>query len=274
MKHVCLVLKCILIIVIVFFEACQNDTRVITEGEYTVKGNIKITSNDTLFEGPIEYYNKKGQIVSSSNFHYNYLNGLYRTYYDNGKVELESNYYYDKEHGESKVYDSTGKIIFKNNYYYGRELGSTYNYQNDSVYYYRFLSFDGWELYSCRYNKDSAAAIIENGSLLNYITNYKDVGGVTKIELFIYLVNPPHKKITYKIFDIDLDKADTSLVSKITVYDSADQFKILYLDVPKPQHKYYFKGDAFYPKENVTIENILEEKERDLRLPRARYSNN
>jgi hypothetical protein len=260
-----IVLVAILLLALI---ACKEGEKEIKKGEYTLKGNITIKDKDTIFEGPISYINKLGKVETIATYANDSLHGPYKNFFPDGSVEWETNYYYGLENGFARQFDSAGKIMAKNYNHFGRRLGSTYYYSAGNIYKYRFFTLEGAYVYWCDYiNSDS---MDESSRLLNYVTNYIQVYGEMKIELFIYLVNPPHKRITFKIFDVDTRTNDSTLVTEIPTFKSDDQFREIYLDILKPEHKYTVTGEAFYPKENITIRDILRAEEKELVLPGSR----
>ncbi len=255
-------------ITIVFFSlyylSCKNEphTKRIGYGEYSIEGDIKIAGKDTIFNGPISYYDKAGSLMAIVNFKDNKINGKAVDYYRNGKLKQEEEYENGVKNGITRVYDSTGKIISEINYFSGLMAGSQTTFHSDSAYVYKFVNLEDWPLYSCTYENNQA---VERGNLLNYFTHYIESNGEKKIQLFIYLLNPPHKEITYKLYYKDLKSNDSIVVQSLSYHDGF--FQILQLDIPKADHKYFFGVEAFYPKENVKVKDILKDYQKELKLP-------
>src|ERR1700677_4880420 len=204
--------KNISIIMMSFFccASCKNMGKEIKENGYSIRGDIKITATDTIFEGPIEYYNSANKLVEVSNYHENKRQGKSIIYYANGKIEEESYYIGGYKSGRNVLYDSLGKLIQKANFWNGLAVGSQEFYKSDSLQIYRFVSFEGIPLYRAEY--DWHKGLLESGSPLYYVSNYSDDDNLRRILLFIYIMNPPGEKLTYRIFDTDTTRKDTALI--------------------------------------------------------------
>jgi antitoxin component YwqK of YwqJK toxin-antitoxin module len=255
----------LVLFVCVLFLSCKHRIREIEYGNYVLKGNIQVIGKDTIFDGPIEYFNSHGRIVSRINYSDNKKNGKEISFYANGIPSQESNFYYDYENGISKLYDSMGRLVQQKTYYHGIPVGSIEEFRMDTFYSYRFENFEGIPLYRCQY--DTFGKIVESGNILNYVTNYGIIDGVEKVTVFLYLVDPPHKKISYKLFDVNLQNKDTILMKTVKSSTTSAPFAIIYLNIPPKNHKYHFEVEAFYPKENVLLKNILTAKESDFIMP-------
>jgi len=244
--------------------SCANDLRSkkIIYRNYYVKGDITFSGKDTVFNGPIEYYDKEGDLMSIINFKENSINGKAIDFYKNGKPKQEEEYSCGVKNGITKAYDSSGRIISEINFFAGLVAGRQIVYKSDSSYFYKFVNLEDWPLYSCRYENNQA---IENGNLLNYFTHYKEIDGIMKLELFIYLIDPPHKKLTYELYDKDIKKNDSTIVHSFT--QNLGFFQKIQLDIPKENHKYFFQVESFYPTENVRIKDVLKAYQKELRLP-------
>ena len=254
----------ILISSICSFFSCKTDLSTkIAYGQYFIEGNIKIIGQDTILNGHITFYDSTGNLVFITNYKDGIMNGLSKEFYKNKKIKQEVNYFYGIQHGITKDYDSTGEIIYQTNYFHGLKSGSQLSYRNDSCKLYAFSNFEDYILYSCNYINDST--IIETGGLLNYITYPIRVDSSNKIELFLYLIDPPHKKITYKLYDKNLQNQDSILVKQLSAQDGF--FSDLQVDRPTEGHKYYFTIEAFYPKQNKLFKNILREEKREVYIP-------
>jgi antitoxin component YwqK of YwqJK toxin-antitoxin module len=264
------VFKIILITLFSFILACGSDSesKQIKYGEFIVKGNIKIKDHDTIFDGPIEYFDTTGKLSTIINYSSNIKNGEFIDYYSNGKISQKAYYSQGNLHGIADFFDSSGKVIYESNSFYGIEVGPIKSFSEDTFKLYRFKNFEGVDLYRCGW--DSSKKIIEGGSLLNYVTNYfMDLDeGKLKMSLFIYLINPPHKHITYKLFDKNINAGDSTVIFKASSKDGF--FQKVYFDPPKDGHKFLWDVSAFYPSENILLKNILNEEERMLKLPTSR----
>lgn len=231
-----------------------------------MKGNISVVNGDTIFEGQIQYYDSSNKIVEVSEFQKNKRNGESVVFYPNGHVRQISTYIAGYKNGQSIAYNNVGKIVKKNNKYFGLDMGPVEFYQNDSLRAYEFLSVDGYPIYRAEY--DSGKGLLETGRLLCYVSTFSDDNKFRRIKIFLYLINPPGKALTYKIFDADLKSRDTFLVN--TFNSDQQTFAIFYVNLPKKNHKYLFKIEALYSNSGRVVENILKPEESDLVLPGAR----
>lgn len=247
--------------------ACGNKSKIkeIEYDGYTVKGNINFTNHDTIFEGPIEYFDKNGKLSTVINFTNNKRDGEYIDYHSNGKISQTANYSQGELHGIIKLFDSSGKLFYQANYFHGVEMGDRKKISKDTFSSYTFKSFEGLDVYKCGW--DSKNKIVENGGLLNYVTNYYMDPDVNKMKLsvFIYLINPPHKKVTYLLFDKNMNTGDSSLIHTTSAKNGC--FEKFYIEPQAENHRYLWDVQAYYPTEKITLKNILKEEERPLILP-------
>ena len=246
--------------------SCSNKNKLseISLGGYKVKGNIEVVKNDTIFAGPIEYYDSSGNLAERSEFHENKRQGLSTAYYPNGKVWQTKTYLDGYENGESITYDILGRITQKANSYYDLDMGSEEFYKYGSLTVYRFLSFEGYPIYRGEY--DTAKGLLETGRLLFYVSSYSDSDYKQRIKVFLYLMSPPGKALTYKVFDTDMKAKDTLLLYAFKKTDFKE-FTTFYLDLPKENHKYFFEVEAYYSNKQKTVNNILKPEDCDMVMP-------
>ena len=259
-----------LLFIFIALYACNGDREIsqIKQGDYIMKGTIKLVNGDTILDGTIKYFDLTGKLSSIINYNNNERDGAFIDYYGNGKISQRATYSRGKLNGVTQFFDSTGKIIYEVNCFYGIEVGAKKTFFNDTFKVYRFTNFEGLDLYRCRW--DSVHKIVERGNLLNYVTNYyldRDEEKL-KLSLLIYLINPPHKRITYKLYDKNSSSGDSTLIYEGSSKDGF--FQKVYFDPPKEMHKYLWNVEAYYPTENILIQNVLSEDERLLKLPSAR----
>ncbi len=232
----------------------------------TLQGDIQISGTDTSLEGAIETFDSAKRLVEVANYHDNKIQGKRVIYYSNGKPKQQSYYTSGQKAGKTTVYDSLGMVLEKVHFWNDRPLGSEELYKNGSLETYRFVSFEGIPLYRVRYN--DPAGLKETGSPLFYVSNFAQdaENGQTQIEVFLFLMNPPDRRLTYRLFDTDTVRKDTTYLETIKA-DSAQEFADFYLKLPVKDHKYFFEIEAFYPRIGVTVKNILRPDELDLIMP-------
>ena len=244
--------------------SCKNRMNEVIVDGYKVRGDIEVIKNDTIFDGPIEYYDSNNRLAERSEFHANKRQGISTAYYPNGKIWQIKTYLDGYENGESVTYDILGKITQKSNYYHDLDMGSEEFYKYGSLAVYRFLSFEGYPIYRGEY--DTAKGLLETGRLLFYVSNFSDDDNKMRIKVFLYLMSPPGKALTYKIFDTDMKSKDTLLLNTFKKIDFKE-FTTFYLNLPKENHKYFFEVEAFYSNGRKTVKNILKPEDCDLVMP-------
>ena len=246
----------------------SDATKTLRYNGLVIKGNIQTDKKDTVFIGPIEYYDLSGRMISKVNYKGNKKFGIDSQYSSTGTLKQETNYFYRDENGVNKIYDDSGHLISTGNYFHGLVAGPQLQFKQDSIFFFKFVNFENWELYSCRFIDGQA---IEKGNLLNYITHYVLVDGKKQLKIFIYLINPPHKELTYTLYKKNLTTGDSVVITSINGKQNFyDDFNI---DLPSDKERLYFNVKAYYPKEDITVPNILQKNQEDLRLP-TEFSNN
>jgi hypothetical protein len=229
-------------------------------GEYNISGDIKIKNNDTILDGSIKYYDSSNKLVADVNFKDNQKLGKTVRYY-NGKVIEETNYYFDYENGLKSDYDTMGNLIIQTNYFFNTQFGPRINYIKNLPYYFRFVNFDQQILYECKYENGKIKN--EKGNLIHYTTDYIEEDGVDKLQLFIYIIEPPFEKISYKLYDVDLISDTGRLVHVFS--SNGGYFQNFIMDVPMKDHKYILRTDLYIKNDNLTKRN-----EADLVLPKQK----
>jgi hypothetical protein len=244
--------------------SCKNKMNEIKVGGYKIRGHIEVIKNDTIFEGPIEYYDSSNTLVEIAEFHKNKRQGYSTAYYPNGKILQITTYLDGYKNGGSVTYDILGRISQKSNCYNDLDMGSVEFYKYGSLKVYSFLGFDGNLIYRGEY--DSAKGLLETGRLLYYVSSFSDDDNKRRIKVFLYLISPPGKALTYKIFDTDTKSKDTLLLYTFRKIDFKE-FTTFYLDLPRENHKYFFEVKAFYSNGSRTVKNILKPEDCDLVMP-------
>lgn len=236
-------------------------------GDVDVKGNIRIEGTDTVYDGLMQFYDKDGYLMSAVNYEDGKINGAFIDYFRNGKIRQESQYFYGEQNGVFNIYDSLGNLIDALNLFHDIAAGPQVTYKGDSISIYKFASMDGFYLYTYTHENGQA---IERGDLLTYVAHhvYGDDGKTLVLQLFIYLLDPPNRELTYKIYDKDTVTNDSTLIDELSAKKDGF-FQSLIVPLPKANHKYYFRVQAYYPKQDSTVGNILKEGEMDMNMPTA-----
>ncbi len=228
-------------------------------GEYFIRGDIRILNNDTILNGPIKYFDSSNRLIAVFTYKDNLKLGK-AIRYQNEKIVQETNFYFDYENGLKLDYDSTGELVAKSNYFFDRQVGPRTNYSNGDPYYFRFVNFDQQILYECKYNKGAIEK--EKGSVLHYTTDYVEEEGINKLQIFIYVIEPPYSKISYKLYDVNLGTETGQLVHEFISTNGYVQNVII--EPPKKNHKYILRTDLFFERDNITKQN-----EAELVLPKS-----
>ena len=259
----------LIFLILEFIYSCHSDKKEISIGGYFMRGKINISNGDTILDGPIEYLNKNKDLRTLITYSHNKKDGRYLDYYPNGSLRQTANYSNDKENGFIRYFDSTGKLYYESNYYYGIEVGSIFSLKNGKPEKFRFLNFEGIELYRCEFNSTNPP--LESGDLLNYVTQYNSNEDSLKLSIFLYLVNPPHKHLTYRLYDKNLLSSDSAIIYEIKSDSSI--FKKILIGPPKQNHLYLWDVEAYYPNNQIRLHNVISEKERKLNLPGRKLDN-
>jgi len=81
------------------------------------------------------------------------------------------------------------------------------------------------------------------------------------LQLFIYIIEPPFEKISYKLYDVNLLSNTGLLVHEFLSKDG--YFQNFLIDNPTKNHKYVLQTDLYIKSDNLTKRN-----EADLVLPK------
>ena len=257
--------KIFLILSMSCFFGCQNNSSLnkIKYGKFFIQGDVTIHDKDTTLNGKIDFYDSSGSLRFSQFYKNGFLDGMGKEFYKNGKIRQVVNYKCGVQNGLLTDYDINGRISISSNYFYGLRAGPQVSYVDDDPLEFKFGSLENITLYKCRYINDST--IIEDGSLLNYLTKYIKKNNSLKIDLFIYIIEPPHKMLTYKIFDKNIETGDSSIVQELNWKNGF--FSEVSLDTLLQKHKYFLTIEAYYPKQKKTFYNVLKEEKRELYIP-------
>src|ERR1700722_14986147 len=122
--------------------ACQSSPiRSINLGDgTTAEGRI---SPDTVFDGPIKFYNAKtNRLIEEGNYVNGIKSGTDVIYNTNGTIGSKAGFADGKQNGYSFLFDTNGNLVQKTYNYYGLNVGASVNYINDSVKEYYFYDLD------------------------------------------------------------------------------------------------------------------------------------
>jgi MORN repeat variant len=255
----------ICILLCLAFCACKNEAKEIQIGDEKVKGDIQIKSGDTIYNGLIKYFDSTNNLTEQALFQNNQRHGASSTYYPNGHIRQLTEYERGYQKGEVLFYDSMGNILQRSYKYFDVDLGPIAWYKNGTLKAYRFSTFEGIQIYRVDY--DDTGKMVESGKCLRYVTSVLKQDDEVRLGVFLYLISPPGKDLTYKIFKTKVHGTDTSLIK--TCRADADPFLNFDLLMPGKDYKYFFKVEAFYPSTGLTDKNILKANEMDMVMPGA-----
>ena len=266
MKNSCIVT----FVSLLFFTNCKEHIeKEIQWNGVIARGKIELINGDTIFNGLIKTYDSgNNNLVSLTSYVNNKKQGKSECFFSNG-IKSEKTYYEnDLENGVRKLYDSTGKLIESKNFYFGRAIGdlTIYDTALDTFSLYKFSNFEGIELYSCFWNENNK--IVELGNFLITTSKYYLIDDSLKLSIFLYLINPPHKRFRYELIYKNLLTND--IVSVFKDSSGNGMFKEFIIDKPEENHIYLWKVDAYYPSENIIVYDILDQKDAQLALPSSR----
>jgi len=261
------VILAIILFSVLFTHCISSDYKAIKKDNLILEGNISFKGQDTIFQGPIKTRNANDNIlISVTNFENNKRNGPYTEYYSSGKIYSSSVYDNDLLDGKSYVYDTMGNRIYESYLYKGLHVGPVKYYNNDKIDRYHFETFEGEYLYQCEYK--SSKEILEQGNLLNYVAKYENDDNVLKLSVFLYLISPPHKRVTYKLYDKNKSSHDSVLV--FSWFSDTIPFKEFVVEAPKEGHIYLWNLEAYYYNKKVSYPILLDDNMRTFRFPSFR----
>jgi hypothetical protein len=163
---------------------------------------------DSNMQGLFSLFDVNNRLVAKCNFFNGQRNGITTTYHSNGKIKENINYFMGKKNGIYSVFDSSGNIFYQDSYYFGRRLGHIYFYNSNSeVKEYYFLNFEGETIYYYNYEKPLVRSI-NPSEYFNMHISHSLQDNDEKLELFIYILNPPKFSFQYKICSKDRNAKD------------------------------------------------------------------
>jgi antitoxin component YwqK of YwqJK toxin-antitoxin module len=212
----------------------QSKIKKVKFGDHYISGDIKINGSDTVLDGQIKYFNLKDSLVSIVEYHHNVQNGK-EVDYNNGRIVIRAaNYENNEQNGITDNFDSAGNHFSRENYFHGLLAGPNIYYHKDSIDIYRFLSLENWEIYRSNFVN---GVEVEKGSILNCLSHEIIQDNSKQIELFLYLLDLPYKKIRYSLYKKDLANNDSVLVQRLSAQDGF--FKKINIDYPDKNFSYY-----------------------------------
>jgi antitoxin component YwqK of YwqJK toxin-antitoxin module len=189
--------------------------RKIKWGENFIKGDITFSKNDTVLNGVIEYSDSLDNLVAREFFKDNLRHGK-SVIYSNRHIIQQAEYLYGYLNGWKENYDSMGGEV-KSFYFFDKQFGPRVNFRNNIPFYFRFTNFDQRILYECKF--DSNNVVFESGTFINYVTSYVSENGFEKIKINLYVIEPPLRKVSYRIYDLDEKSGERKLIDEFTSAD-------------------------------------------------------
>ncbi|MFN0082451.1 MAG: toxin-antitoxin system YwqK family antitoxin [Ferruginibacter sp.] len=194
-------MKNILIGVILIFltESCDYNNEIrISKGDFDLVGNF---INDTIPNGLIKFYDKYNKLAAIRNYKNGLPDGISINYFQNGFVNDSCNYLNGYQNGFNCIYDSLGNLTKRTYYIYGKQIGPVYTYNSSNlITEYSFNNFENDILYYYSYDSNTKKEYFPNDKfLLKATTEEITSNGEDGINVFLYLIQPPHLKLNYKI---------------------------------------------------------------------------
>lgn len=203
-----------------FISACsEKKERTIHKGDYDLTGNF---IKDTILDGAIKFYDTAKKLVAIRWYSNGILNGNSMSYYRNGNIHDSSFFINNNKNGFNYIFDSLGHLVYKANYYYGKQIGPvfTYNMSNE-ILEYSFNNFEDDILYYYSYDTLNKKANYPDDKYLIKVNTTETIeDGHEGVKVFLYIFNPPHLKLTYKICQFDLENTlvDSTIITKNKFY--------------------------------------------------------
>jgi hypothetical protein len=159
--------------------------------------------NDSLFDGPVKYYDSLNNYLGFSIFKNGVENGL-AVKYENGVISDSLFFENGTKNGRAYKFNSKGKLIYECFYYNDRMVGGTTECDsNGSPIHYYFVSFEGEDIFQVKYEDTT---YWESGSPINAKVSNRLIDGKLKAQLFLYLFNPPSPPRHYEIAVLDSNR--------------------------------------------------------------------
>jgi|694.fasta_scaffold56833_4 hypothetical protein len=187
------------LIIFFWFQSCKaNKEKRIHIGDFDLVGNFV---SDTVPNGTIKFYDTLNKLVAIRNYTRGVLNGNSMGYYNNGNVHDSSFFIYDFKNGYDYLFDSLGYLKYKANYFFGKQIGPVYTYDRlKNVIEYSFNNFEDDILYYYQYDTViKKANYPDDKFLIKASTSEYIRDGQEGVKIFLYLFQPPHLKLSYKI---------------------------------------------------------------------------
>lgn len=184
--------------ILLFSIACRQNKGIVRIKKEGLVFEGKIT-NDSILHGIVSIFDVKDQLLAKSNFLNNERDGLTTTFYLNGEKKEEIIYERGKKNGNYTVFDSLGRLLYRDYYYYGLQVGPVYFFNKDgSIKEYYFVNFEGETLFYYSYDKIKMQNIDVTDYFQMHVSHaLQNQSG--KLELFLYLINPPKFSFEYKV---------------------------------------------------------------------------
>lgn len=211
---------------------------------------------DSVFHGEVLYYNKAGVLITRANFSKNKLDGSSIDYYPDGSIKDSMFYIDDKSNGFRYKWDKEGKVSYFHYSYFNISVGPIAFFASGIPEEYSFSSFDRDVLFVAKY--DSLGLKHFSGNILNFKTMYLTRDDEEKMELLLYLLNPPLINIKYSLIDVNLE---SKFQKEIYTFNNNQVFIDTLLPILEKGHNYYLQADYVdlkTGKKNSYFQNIKE----------------
>lgn len=221
------------VILILLFIACKSNknninvkTTTIRKGDLIISGHIL---SDSTYDDTITYTSNDGNLVRKETYKNGRQNGLQIEYYTNGHQMSIMSFENGLKNGFSQYYDSIGKLIYSDFYYYNLTVGPIIYYDSsDNPKRYFFSNLQNEDLLDINYKNWKGISSIVN-KCINFTTNKIRRGDESKLEVLMYLINPPKFSFEYSVFKKKLVSQDDSFTNVKTI---SNNFPFKYIELP------------------------------------------
>jgi antitoxin component YwqK of YwqJK toxin-antitoxin module len=198
-----------------------------------------IFKNDSIYDGVINFYSDKGDILASKTYTNGILNGSAKYFDPNGKVTDSMNFTYGMANGFHYVYRSDGKMEFMGYYANGFGVGPQIFYNNGTIQLFYFMNFEKTSIYEAHY--DSAGRVDRfKGQILNVYPYNALLKGKDACGLFLFFIYPPSISIKYSL----ILKNDSGVQRQISKFNKSKVYLDTVLPIPPPRYRYYFVANV------------------------------
>ena len=248
--------RCLSVLILVFLSCSQRSGKTnITKHQDGLI--LKGYAVDSIFDDTVFYYNNENQLVKQEKLSKGEKDGISVEYYPNG-TPISVSYYSDGlKNGYTSYYNSSGKPRYQDFHYYGLVVGPILYFDSlGAPKRYFFASLENQTLIHIDYKSWSGITSILT-KCINFTSNIQLWDTVQKVNLLLYLPQPPKLAFEYSIVkkkDLVENKFDHVLAVK---HDKP--FKILTLPALSKDESYFVQLDVYdsiFKKETVVIKKV------------------